>query len=175
MHCPLECEYLQEARKRDEPPVRNPDDFPNKDIRVSENFLRANEHLMIFLSMHLLDAALGTPNIVDSDLKDALDALIRTYRTLNSGLYYESRPANVLAAAVVNHIQAKVEELRKASAQDSKISTIRDLDILGVLVFLQRMEIQQNNGRRLGRAFIDFLRANFPETEKPADAPHLIV
>ena len=39
---------------------------------------------------------------------------------------------------------------------------MRDADLLGVLVFLQRLELQHNNGRRRGRAFFDFLRATFP-------------
>jgi len=121
----------------------------------------------VFLSVHLLQAAIEIPNVVDSDIRDALDALVRTYRTLESGLYYESRSENGLAAALCERIQAAVAEFRKAMADRSGVQSVRDVDILGVLAFLQRMEIQQRNGRRLGRAFVDFLRIHFPETTKP--------
>jgi len=117
--------------------------------------------------VQLLQAALEIPNVVDSDIRDALDALVRTYRTLQTGLYYESRPENALAAAICDRLQAAVAEFRKAMAGRSGVQTVRDVDILGVLAFLQRMEIQQRNGRRLGRAFIDFLRLHFPQTAKP--------
>ena len=124
--------------------------------------------------MQLLQAALEIPNVVDADLKDALEALVRTYRTLQSGLYYQSRPENALAAAICDRVQAAIPEYRNAMAQQSVVQTIRDVDILGILAFLQRMEIQQRNGRRLGRAFIDFLRLHFPQTGKP-ETSQLIV
>jgi hypothetical protein len=117
--------------------------------------------------VQLLQAALEIPNVVDADLREALDALVRTYRTLQSGLYYESRPENTLAAAICERVQAAVPEYRQAMAQQSGVQTIRDADILGVLAFLQRMEIQQRNSRRLGRAFIDFLRQHFRSAENP--------
>jgi hypothetical protein len=52
------------------------------------------------------------------------------------------------------------------------MNSIRDVDVLGILVFLHRMELQHNNGRKKGRAFIDFLRAYFPQ--KPAAEPSLL-
>ena len=40
------------------------------------------------------------PGVVDRDVLEALDGLIRTYRTLQSGVYYESRPNNPLAGSI---------------------------------------------------------------------------
>jgi len=49
------------------------------------------------------------------------------------------------------------------------MQTMRDTDVLGALVFLQRLELQNNNGRRRGRAYFDFLRTYFPvQTPPPA-------
>lgn len=170
VHCPLDCEYLQEARKREQPAVADPDAFPNRDVRVSEKFLREQEPLLVLLSVALLRAAMEIPNVVDADVKGALEGLIRTYRSLESGLYYESRPENTIAAGVFSAIQDAVAEYRQSVLKRSGLQTVRDADVLGILVFLQRMEIQQDNGRRLGRAFIDFLRVHFPEVLKPAAA-----
>jgi hypothetical protein len=99
---------------------------------------------------------------VDVDAHQALDALIRTYRTLESGLIYETKPQNVYAARLQEALQASIEELRKNLAQESGVHSLRDAELLGALVFLQRLEMQHNNGRRRGRAFFDFLRAYFP-------------
>jgi hypothetical protein len=52
------------------------------------------------LGSRLLEASLAQPGAVDSDVRDALESLIRTYRTLQSGLYYETRPTNLIAAGL---------------------------------------------------------------------------
>jgi hypothetical protein len=52
--------------------------------------------------------------------------------------------------------------------------TIRDSEVLGVLVFLQRLELQNNNGRRRGRAFLDMLRGFFPATTEPPPSSVLV-
>ena len=117
--------------------------------------------MLLFLSVNLMRAALEIPNVVDADLKDALTSLVKTYRTLQSGLIYESRPDNMLAAAICERMRLAVEELRRIAAEKSGSQTVRDADVLGVFAFLQRLEIQHNNGRRLGRAFLDFLLGQF--------------
>jgi len=164
LHCPLDCEYLQEARKHEHPAPVNPDQFPNQDIRMSETFLRDNEGLLIELGRTLMRAALETPGAADNDVREALAALIRTHRTLDSGLYYETRPDNPIAAELSRRIQAAAAEFRRAETERMGMSKTRDRDVLGLLVFLQRLEIDRNNGRKLGRRFIDFLRGQFPAT-----------
>jgi len=176
VHCPFECPYLQEARRHEEPPVADPATFPNQDIRVSEQFLRDHEPLLLFVAVTLMKSALQTPGAVDSDVKEALESLVRTYRTLESGLYYESRPTNPIAAAIHGRVQDDIQKMREKVIEESGMQRLRDADFLGVLAFLQRMEIQQNNGRRLGRALLDFLRSHFPQTgeAEPAEPQPLI-
>jgi hypothetical protein len=161
--CPLECEYLQESRYHDKLPDVQPEDIPNKDIRVTEDFLRENERLLLFTSGSLLQAALETPGAIDQDLKDCLDSMIQTYKTLGSGIYYDSRPTNTIAAAIYQRLQAGIQKFREDLAQQTGMQTIRDTDVLGIAVFLQRLEVQHNNRRRRSRAFIDFLRHYFAD------------
>lgn len=175
IHCPLDCEYLQEARKHEIPPVADPKTFPNADIRISEEFLREHEPLLLWISVRILRTALEAPNVVDSDIREALEALVKTYRTLQSGLVYETRPANPLAAGICMHVQTAVDEYRQEMQKSTGMQALRDTEVLGILAFLQRMEIQQNNGRRLGRAFVDFLRMHFPQTSEPEPAAPLLI
>jgi hypothetical protein len=155
--CPLDCEYLREARKHDKTPPIDPQQVPNRDIRVADELLSENEKLLAFLSLTLTRAAAETPAVVDFDMRDALDALTRTYRTLQSGVYYESRPNNPLAAHIYGVAQAGITEFRRQETASLGMTKTRDADILGLLVFLQRFELDQNNGRRKGRAFLDAL------------------
>jgi hypothetical protein len=48
------------------------------------------------------------------------------------------------------------------------MSKTRDADVLGMLVFLERVELDRNNGRPRGRAFLDLLRGL--QEESSADA-----
>jgi hypothetical protein len=163
--CPLDCPYLVEARLHEKPPALNPDEVPNQDIQVTEQFLREHEPLLVFLSSRLLEASLSAAGAVDSDVREALQSLIRTYRTLQSGLYYETRPANLIAVGIHERMQEAVESLRKQLAEKNA-TPVRDVEILGTFVFLERVELHQNNGRPRGRAFLDYLRAYFPQNQE---------
>jgi hypothetical protein len=175
--CPLDCEYLQEARKHDRPPLLDEASIPNRDIKVTERMIEENESLLGFLSSALLNVALETPDVTDYDVREALAALARTYRTLQSGVYYETRPDNPLAAAVQAALQNAAQEFRAEEQRRFGMTRTRDADVLGLIVFLQRVELDRNNGRRRGRAFIDSLRRLYPASSSPAppEAPSLIL
>lgn len=166
VNCPLDCPYLVEARRHERTHEVDIETVPNRDVQVSEDFLREHEPLLVFLGAKLLEAALLTSGAVDSDVREALESLIRTYRTLQSGLYYETRPTNLVAAGVHQRLQESLDGLRKELAEKNT-TPIRDAEILGTLVFLQRVELHEANGRPRGRRFIDYLRAYFPQPEQP--------
>ena len=49
--CPLDCEYLLEGRLHERSPEEGANTpFPNRDVNVTEQFLRDHEPLVIFLS-----------------------------------------------------------------------------------------------------------------------------
>jgi hypothetical protein len=169
VNCPLDCPFLREARVHEKPHVEEPPDLPNKDVRITEEFLRENEPLLMFLGAKFLEAALTTAGAVDTDVRQALDSMIRTHRTLQSGLYYESKPDNLVAAGIQLKIQEAVEQLRKELSEKGATS-IRDADILGMLVFLERVALHQDNGRPKSRSFIDYLRSYFPHGQEAPPA-----
>ena len=178
LDCPLDCGYLQEARRHERTVPVKPDEFPNQDIRVSDTFIRDHEELLMALGRAVLHAGLGTPGAVDFDMREALAALIRTQRTLESGLYYETRPENPVAADLCRQIQEAIQEFRRQETERLQMTKTRDSDVLGILAFLQRLEIDRNNGRERGRAFLDFLRGQFPDSASqsvPLSSGSLIV
>lgn len=159
VNCPLDCVYLQEARKHSPLPDVDPRQFPHADIRITEDFLRRSEPLLILLASGLAAAALERSEAYDSDARQALAGLVQKYRTLESGLVIDARPDNPIAARLYGSVLDRIDEL---SRRLEPHGGLRDSDVLGILVFLQRLEIQHNNGRPKGRAFIDFLRGFFP-------------
>lgn len=160
--CPLDCEHLLEARRHEKLPHPDPTTIPYKDLVIQESFIEKYSSLITFLSRSIVDAALTYPSIVDNDVREALDALTRTYRTRESGLIYESQPANIYAAGVVQALKASIEDFERRMREATGMSTIRDTDIFGVLVFIQRVELNYNNQRPRGRSFLSFLFESFP-------------
>lgn len=155
MNCPLDCQYLREARKHEKLPEIDPAQLPNSDLQIDESFLERHEALLILIASALGKAALETSGAVDRDVREALDSLVRTYRTLQSGLLYDAKPDNPIAARIHTAVQERLQEISERLGAHNE--TLRDADVLGVIAFLQRMELQTSNGRPKGRAFIDFL------------------
>lgn len=169
--CPLDCEYLRDARKHEKPAELDEEQIPNRDIRITEQFLEEHENLLMFLGGAIASAALAINGLVDFDVREALDALVRTYRTLESGVYYETVPQNPLAAGIFRRVQDTLREARRQETQKLGMTKTRDADVLGALAFLQRLEYDRNNGRKRGRAFVDFLREVYESAAAPEDVP----
>ena len=159
--CPSTCEHLQEARAHERFVPHTKDDFPNQDVRVTEQFLSEHDTLIAWLAFSLVEA-MQSSRAVDRDAGEALGALIKTYRTLQSGLIYETRPQNPYAASIQQALKEAIGDISKRLAEKTGLQTLRDSDVLGSLVFFQRLQIQHDNGRPRGRAFYDFLREMFP-------------
>ena len=157
--CPLDCEYLRDARRHEKTVPMDARNIPNQDIRISEQFLEEHEHLLAYMGSNLAAAALETPGASDTDARDALEALVKTYRTLQSGVYYETRPENALARPIFDRVQKAVAEFRAREQERLGMPKTRDGDVLCLMVFLQHLEFDRHNGRHRGRAFIDLLRS----------------
>lgn len=168
--CPLECAYLHDAHEHEKAPGFDAATLPNRDIRITEDFLHTNQVLLAFLSISIFEGAMQNPAATNWDVREALEALVKTYRTLQAGLYYETLPTNVFAAAIAKYVQAKMAEIRQKEMEAGGVSTIRDADILGVIAFLQRLEYTHNNGRKRSRAFLDFLRGFYIPSRQLAEA-----
>jgi hypothetical protein len=176
LSCPLECEYLQEAHKREKPVPVAERDLSNRDIKVSEQFLRDHEELLLFSIYALLQGAMRTSGAVDTDVMQALESLIQTRRTMVSGLIYETRSPNLIAAGIQTSFSKSIEGYQQTRTQEEGRAPVRDAEILGILVFLHNLGQRSQNGRPRGRMFIDLLRQMTPEAGRvePA-APSIIL
>ncbi|MBV6431198.1 MAG: hypothetical protein IANPNBLG_01327 [Bryobacteraceae bacterium] len=176
--CPLDCEYLLEARKHEKFTEVDPKLIPNQDVRVTDEFMNEHEALLDALARMLLGATLSAAGANDNDLREALETMIRTYRTRQSGLIYESRPTNPVAGLIQQRTLEEIGRFQEAEARQTGVHSMRDADVLGVLVFLQRVGIHWDNKRPRGRSFLSFLLQRYGQ-ERPLAAeqqsPSLII
>ena len=175
LSCPLDCEYLQEAHGHEKTLPVSEDQISNPDIHVDEAFVARNEELLLFCVYSLLQAALRTPGAVDTDVLAALEALIQTQRTLDSGLVYETRSENAVAAAVQRAFSASLADYEKLRSEREGVPALRGSDILKTLVFLHRVGQQNQNGRPKGRLYLGLLRQMTPDTGVDERAPSIII
>jgi hypothetical protein len=175
LSCPLSCTFLREAHKHEKTVAVAEADVSDRDIEVSEDFLHNHEELMLFCMLSLLQAALRTPGAVDSDLVEALAAVIKTHRTAQSGLLYESHPENTIAAGVQRVFLEFIGEYEKARKEKETLALIPETNLLPALVLLRRIAQQNSNGRPRGRMFIDMLSQMVPSTGVDERAPSIIL
>ncbi len=160
--CPLDCEHLRQARVRDQErmPPPAPEQYPNQDIHLTEGMFQELAPLIAFAGAAIGAAALRIPGSVDADAREAVQSLVRTYKTLQSGVYYDSAPTNPLALAMFQAGQRAVDEFQTAEKQQLGLSRTRPADVLAAFTILERMELEANNGRPRCRAFIQLI-SNF--------------
>jgi hypothetical protein len=174
--CPLDCEYLQIGHQHEALAKKDPAGVPNPEVRISREFLKKNVELVMALQ-HAIVVAAVERNAIDYDVKEALDGLTRTYKTLDSGLYYESRPSNPMAAAIFDAIQQRVAEIRKAE-EERGVHKLLNSQVFTILVLLQHMEYAFNNGRKRGRCFLENLvttMADVAQSQPPGPTSSLLV
>src|SRR5205085_10407052 len=97
------------------------------------------------------------------------------HRTLESGLYYESRAQSTIAAGIQRSFTASLADYQKLRSEREHLSLVRNAEILAILVFLHRLAQQNQNGRPRGRMYLDLLRQMTPEPEVEAHAPTIIL
>jgi hypothetical protein len=175
LSCPLDCEYLRIGHRHEKPVPIAENQLAYPEIQVREDLIRDQEELLLFCAYSLIQGALHTRGAVDADVIAALEALIQTRRTLESGLVYETKPENSLAAAVQRSFTASLDDYEKIRAERESLSPVRNSDLLKILVFLLRIGQQNQNGRPRGRMFLDLLRQMTPDASVEERASSIIL
>lgn len=97
------------------------------------------------------------PNVTDRDAREAIEALVASFREGK-----EVAPEGEIAAGVVSRFREKMDEFIK-ELKDRADGPFADRFMLGVLVFMARVAYGYDNGKPLSRAYVHYLRSTFPE------------
>jgi len=174
LDCPIDCQYLLQARQHEKPRTSDQIDPAGLflQVEVSDQFMYEKEHLLMGLTFALAKAARADRNLHDQDLISALSTLTKSYeRRVNSGLHYEEPLTTDARRRAAAELETMVKEYREAEQKHTGRSSLRESDVLKALAFLVRLAHGRTSGRPKSRAFVEFLFAQFPEQQPAVLAP----
>lgn len=176
--CPSDCPHLISARRYEfehrKPPETNEIAFPNVDLTM--DLISRNQAPLSGFGLTILKFSQENSALRDPEVLSALSAFAETCRTLESGIIFERPPDAPLPRALYGLLAKFIEDFRKMETQQPGFSPLKNSEIFRLIVFLLRVGRRESNGRPRSRAFIDFLRAQFPgDPEAQPETPRIIV
>lgn len=177
--CPHYCPHLISARRYEAEHRKpaEPDAIPFPDVEFSPEVLRRHPEALSTIGLAILGFAQQNGAVRDPEILSALRTLAETYRTLESGIYFERLPDEMHARALYAHVGQALQEFKKRESHQTGFATIKDSEIFRLLIFVLRVGARETNGRPKGRTFLDFLYAQFPAAPAAAEreAPRIIL
>jgi hypothetical protein len=176
--CPSDCSYLLAAHRWE---GAHPKPLPESemlfpDVMLPPDVIQMRGATLSGLGHTMLLYALEQRSLTDADVFAATQAMAETYRTLLSGIYYEKPPGGAVAAGLYAAIAKFIENEKKREPEHPQIPALKNSEIFHLLVFLLRFGRLRSNGRPRTRAFIEFLRSQFPPEMGPTkEGPRIIM
>ena len=160
MACPFECTYLLDSRNRDGAALEGKP-LPYPDVKLGRAFVERNTPLVEILASAAVTTAARTPGALDGDLREALEVLVKTRRTLESGIHYERQPESSFARTLAAAMQESLKTAPEGAEDELGVFRRHEFDVLETLVFMLRLSYEWDNGRPRGRSFLHLLTQQF--------------
>jgi hypothetical protein len=176
--CPSDCSYLVAAHRWEQahPKPIAESDVPFSEVSLPANLIRVQQGVLAGLGYAVMLYAMEQRSLNDSDVFTAVQALAEARRTLLSGIYFERPPEIPVAAGLYAALAKYIDDEKKHIAEHPEYPALKDQEIFQILVFFLRFGKLRSNGRARTRAFLEFLRAQFPQqAAAPKDEPRIIV
>jgi hypothetical protein len=176
--CPSDCAYLVAAHRWEQshPKPLGESEVPFPDVSFPSDLIHTRQAVLSGLGYTVLLYAAEQRTLADLDVFTAVQAMAETCRTLLSGIYYEKLPEIPVAAGLYAALAKFIEDEKKHAAEHPEFPALKDTEIFHLLVFFVRFGRLRSNGRPRTRAFIEFLRSQFPsEVGVSKEEPRIIL
>jgi hypothetical protein len=176
--CPSDCAYLIAAHRWEQshPKPFAETEVPFPDVSFPADLIHTRQAALSGLVYTVAGYAADHRSLADSDVFAAVQAMAETRRTLLSGIYYEKPPEIPVAAGLYAALAEFIEEEKKHAAEHPEFPALKETEIFHLLVFFLRFGRLRSNGRPRTRAFIEFLRSQFPsEVGVSKEEPRIIL
>ena len=175
--CPADCVYLHSGREYERSRRFRQGEAAQLTERLwSQDFQARNMELLMGLWTTIDQSRSEFPSLVDADVREVLERLARTYRTLESGLYYDHVPDTLTQKVLYGSLKSLLDERQKP--EDLSASTPKTADVLDCLQLNLEMANRSDPSRPRSRDFLDWLSTMVSEATKersPLEDPPKIV
>jgi hypothetical protein len=176
--CPADCSHLLAAHRweQEHPKTLAQNEVPFPDVSFPAELIRTRQAAMSGIGYTVAAYAREQRSLNDSEILAAAHAMAETYRTLVSGIYYEKLPDNAVAAGLYAALAKFFEEEKKHEAEHPELPPLKESEIFHMMIFFERFGRLRSNGRPRTRAFLEFLRAQFPpEMGLAKEEPRIVI
>jgi len=154
--CPSNCGYLRSGRDYEaEKRIPDPELMAKADQFNDEFFMTFAPLIDAVLSAVVAERK-ESQWLVDNDLIEVLKALTATYKTLSSGIYYESLPDNPIRQSLFRRIKTLFDQLMQPSERIDEPS-LKVSEALDILDFVTLAAQANSSIRPKSRKYLDFL------------------
>jgi hypothetical protein len=172
--CPESCQYLAAGRAREieQEHVRY---LRAADVHERERYFRAiaaHERVLAHLQLLIGEARRRARDLTDGDVLEALDLLLATLRTEESGLLYERTSSNLRVEGMRRRLAEALEYHRRpAEAGRDRLALKDAIECLEVI----RSFAARRAASPASQAFVDFLARTAPRVGREADPDSRII
>ena len=156
--CPADCVYLQSGREYERSRRLEQGDIG----QLTEGLWRRvfhgrNAQVVLGLWTAIDEYRSRFPSLVDADVREVVGQLARTYRTLESGLYYDHEPDTLRQKGLYGSLKSFLEDLQKP--EDLSAPAPKTGDLLDCLQLNLELLERSDPSRPRSRDFLDWLAA----------------
>ncbi len=176
--CPGDCSYLLAAHRweQNHPKSLAENEIPFPDVSFPSDLVHTRQTTLSGIGYTVTTYAREQRSLTDAEVFAATHALAEAYRTLLSGIYYEKPPDSPVALGLYAALGKFIENEKKPETEHPEFPPPKDVEIFHLLVFFLRFGRLRSNGRPRTRAFVEFLKTQFPaETDAPKQEPRIIM
>jgi hypothetical protein len=154
--CPSNCTYLRSGRDY-EAEKRTPDpELMAKADKFNDEFFLTFAPIVDAVLSAVVAERKESQWLVDNDVIEVLKALTATFKTLSSGIYYESLPDSPIRQSLFRRIKSLFDQLMQPSERIDEPS-LKLSEALDILDFITLAAQANSSVRPKSRKYLDFL------------------
>jgi hypothetical protein len=172
INCPETCPYLKAGREREtEEYVRRLRSLDANEQERNRRIFRDCQDAIVRLEYALSQVRLMSHDMTDSDVVQAVDVLLETYKTEDKGVLYEKTSEDLRVEGLRRELRNIIESLRNPEGTEAKgivdpqakrLTLSSAIDCLEYMRSIASMYMQD---RRSASGYVDFLARVIPRKE----------
>lgn len=142
--------------------------------RFDKSFTYRHTPVLNSVFLAICEERAVAPWLLDTDVIEVFKDLVKTMKTLSSGIYYESLPESVIQVSLFHRLKHLIDGFLQPQPQGLEQS-LKVSDVIDVLTFLTYVATVNSNSRPRSRQYLDLLNSMAEQTAPEKRAGNLIV